>query len=147
MPTGLGFHPFFPHPATATLRAAARALSVAGAEEFPRGSGPIPPALDFAAGRLAAHARGLDHCYSGWSGAASIDWTGARWRVQIAAARLEHLHVYVPDDRDFFCVEPVSHPLDAFNFTGPGSHPPLALAPGADLTVAMTIRCEPAAPG
>jgi aldose 1-epimerase len=144
MPAGIGFHPFFPRPASAWLRAHARGLSRAGALEFPRESRPIPSVLDFARARPIRSANGLDHCYSGWNGTATIEWVDARWRLRLEAAPLAFLHLYVPANRDFFCVEPVSHPLDAFNFAGTEQHAALGLEPGAALAATLVIRCEPA---
>jgi aldose 1-epimerase len=145
MPAGLGFHPFFPRVASARLRAAARRLSQGGAEQFPSASGEIPPALDFRHARPVLDARGLDHCYSGWDGSATVQWADAPWRVELTAEPLEHLHLYVAEDRNVFCVEPVSHSLDAFNFGETDAHAALALAAGAQRTALLALRCEASA--
>jgi aldose 1-epimerase len=146
MPAGIGFHPFFPNPKSARLRAAARCVWEGAALEFPSRCAAIPPALDFGAARSVGDTRGLDHCYSGWSGSATIEWDAdARSRVEIAAAApLEHLMIYAPENRDFFCVEPVSHTVNAFNAPASGEHAALALEPGATRAAALELRCEDA---
>jgi aldose 1-epimerase len=143
MPAGLGFHPFFPRPAAARLLAAAGRLWDGHAEEFPSRSVDIPPDLDFGRARPVRDARGIDHCYSGWSRHAAIEWPGAPYRIVLdAGERLGHLLLYVPEDRDFFCVEPVSHAINAFNYPASDEHAALWLAPDQELSAALTVRCE-----
>jgi aldose 1-epimerase len=144
MPGGFGFHPFFPRPRSARMRAPARRLWQGAAQEFPTTCSAVPPGLDFGSSRAVRYALGLDHCYSGWSGSATIEWddADARSRVELSAAPLEHLMVYVPADRDFFCVEPVSHAINAFNVPGSAEHAALSLEPGAQRAAAVTVRCE-----
>jgi aldose 1-epimerase len=143
MPAGLGFHPFFPHSGSACLTARATNLWSGDAAEFPRHMGRVPPALDFTHGRPIRDARGLDRCYSGWRGRAQIHWKGAAYRVAIAADEpLAHLMLYVPRDRDFFCVEPVSHVVDALNLAPSGPNAMLALEPGQELAVSMTLTAD-----
>jgi aldose 1-epimerase len=145
MPAGVGFHPFFPTPKSARLRAAARCVWEGVASDFPSRCAAIPPALDFGATRPVGDTGGLDHCFSGWSGSATIEWADARSRVELgAAAPLEHLMIYAPEHRDFFCVEPVSHAVNAFNSPDSGEHAALALEPGAVRAAAIELRCEDA---
>lgn len=62
----------------------------------------------------------------------------------LADGAFRHLHVFVPDDRDVLCAEPVSHAPDAVNRPELGA--PVAmdvLAPGAVLSGAMTLRASP----
>jgi aldose 1-epimerase len=125
------------------LHAAARRVWRGPAYEFPRDCIDVPWELDFTRARPVQEARGIDHCYSGWSGNAAIDWPSEPHRVTLAsAAPLEHLLVYVPADREFFCVEPVSHPVNALNFPAAHEHAPRALDPGQELAARVTLRCE-----
>ena len=143
MPAGLGFHPFFPSPASARLTAAAATLWCADAADFPRQIGGVPPELDFSRARAVRDAQGLDRCYSGWRRRAEIDWPGAPYRVALTADEpLEHLMLYVPRDRSFFCVEPVSHAVNALNFPPGRFNAAVALEPEQELSASITLRVE-----
>jgi aldose 1-epimerase len=142
MPAGLGFHPFFPNAESAVLHASAHRISQEKAELFPMTTTAIPAALDFGRARPVRDARGLDHNYSGWNGSATIEWADAPQRIELAAASLANLHVYIPEARDFFCVEPVSHALHAFNFAESEERTALILPAGAQLAAALVLRCE-----
>jgi aldose 1-epimerase len=48
----------------------------------------------------------LDHCLSGWDGIAQLRWPHRF--LTINAAHCSYLHVYTPEGRDFFCIEPQS---------------------------------------
>lgn len=140
MPAGLGFHPYFPRPQSARLTMAATALWSGNAAEFPRRFDRVPPALDFARARPIRDACGLDRCYSGWQRRAEIVWPDARYRVSIAADEpLAHVMLYVPRGRDIFCVEPVSHAVDALNFASRDPHGVIALAPGQEMSASMVL--------
>jgi aldose 1-epimerase len=143
MPAGLGFHPFFPHADSALLIAVAARLWSGDAAEFPRRMAPVPAAFDFAHGRPIRDARGLDRCYSGWRRRAELVWPHAAHRVAITADEpLAHLMLYVPRERQFFCVEPVSHVVDAINFPSGDANAMLALEPAQELSVSMTLTAD-----
>ena len=143
MPAGLGFHPFFPRSGAARLSAVARRFWNGSAQEFPSHSVDVPEELDFAAARPVRDARGVDHCYSGWDGRAAIDWSDAPYRVSLEGdEHLRHFLLYVPEDRDFFCFEPVSHAVSAFNYPASDEHAALGLAPAQQLSATMTLRCS-----
>jgi aldose 1-epimerase len=143
MPGGLGFHPFFPDAGSAILIAPATRLWNGSAAEFPRRAGAIPPALDFASPRPVRDARGVDRCYSGWRGSAAIEWPDAPHRVAIAADEgLAHFMLYVPRERDFFSIEPVSHVVDAVNFPPGDPNAALVLDPGNALSAAIELRVD-----
>lgn len=86
----------------------------------------------------------MDHCYSGWSGRAEIQWSDAAFRVALAVDdAIAHFMLYVPEDRDFFCFEPVSHAINAFNFPESAENAAIAMVPGAELATRMTLRAVP----
>jgi aldose 1-epimerase len=143
MPAGVGFHPFLPRWGTARLTAAASRFWNGSAQEFPSHSVDVPAELDFEAARPVSDARGVDHCYSGWDGSAAIDWADAPYRLSLETnGDLEHFLLYVPEDRDFFCFEPVSHPVNAFNYPESDEHAALGLAPSQELSGTLTLRCD-----
>jgi aldose 1-epimerase len=142
MPAGLGFHPFFSSSGAARLRAVASRVWNGSAQQFPNHSIDIPEELDFAASRPVRDACGVDHCYSGWDGRAAIAWSDAQHCLLLEADEpLRNFFLYIPEDRDFFCFEPVSHAVSAFNYPASEEHAALGLAAGHELSATMTLRC------
>jgi aldose 1-epimerase len=113
MPAGTGLHPYFDRTADSTLELSAAGVREAGSG--PPEAGPVPPRWDFSAARV------LDDdvfevLYSGWKHRATIAWPGRGVAVVMTAGEpLEHLCLWTPDDRPYFCVEPVSNIADGIN--------------------------------
>jgi aldose 1-epimerase len=103
MPAMLGLHPYFPDAASAQLQAHLPRVWLTDRAALPVEETQAPPAWGFDAPR-AVSALGLDHCFSGWNGKATLRWPDRT--VSIHATRCHHLHVYAPGGSDFFCVEP-----------------------------------------
>ena len=55
------------------------------------------------------------------------------------SSSLPYLVVYTPPERDYFCVEPVSHVSNAIHMAEPAAHGLVALAPGETLEAAMRL--------
>jgi aldose 1-epimerase len=120
LPYGIGIHPWFVRTARARLRAvvqgvwktAADPLPIAHTEEF-------PPTWDLRES-VAVNGTLIDNAYTGWSGAASIEWPEHRLKLDINVAELtqSHCHFYRPPQGATFCFEPVSHPINAFHLPG-----------------------------
>ncbi len=76
--------------------------------------------------------------FSGWSGQARIVQGGDAAAVTLSAPSLSTLILYSPAaEADFFCLEPVSHPVDAHNL--PGQPGLCLLAPGEVQTFTMQL--------
>jgi len=69
----------------------------------------------------------LDNCFDGWEGPARI--RDERLSLRLTSS-LSHVVVYTPRDRDYFCVEPVSHVNNALGSDEPNTRGVLALASG-----------------
>jgi aldose 1-epimerase len=78
----------------------------------------------------------FDNCFEGWRGPARI--RDERFSLQLASS-LPYLVVYTPPERDYFCVEPVSHVSNAIHMAEPASHGLVALAPGATFDAWMRL--------
>jgi len=72
----------------------------------------------------------FDNCFEGWRGPARI--RDERFSLKLSSS-LPYLVVYTPTERDYFCVEPVSHVSNAIHMAEPAAHGLVALAPGATL--------------
>lgn len=105
MPAMLGLHPYFPDAARAELRARLPRVWRTDGDALPLEETPTPPEWRFDPAR-AVRTVSLDHCLSGWDGVAALSWPDRV--VTVRAKCCNHLHLYAPAGRDFFCVEPQS---------------------------------------
>ena len=143
MPAGLGFHPFFPWTADAAIQASTRGVWLTDGDKLPRECVAVPASWDLAAGRRLSELE-LDNVFVGWNGQAAISWPERAHRLQLEGEwpMLSFLAVYLPQARDCFCVEPMSHCPDAINLAREGVADTglRVLAPGARRSAAMTLR-------
>jgi len=136
-PFGLGLHPYFPHSPTARLTARTTGLWFVSDDLLPVEHIPTSP---WVAGAALRSARLLDHCHSGWDGAARIDLGPGLPSLNLtASAGFGWLHLYAPPDQDFFCVEPVSHAPNAVNMPDPIAQGVHVLQPGETLKTGMRL--------
>jgi aldose 1-epimerase len=121
-PVGLGFHPYF-------VRRLRSRLHVELSDRWEADATLLPtrkvaqPGIDSDLSHL-----DFDNCFEGWRGPARI--RDERFSLQLSSS-LPYLVVYTPPDRDYFCVEPVSHVSNAVHMADPLAHGLVALAPGA----------------
>ena len=109
VPAGLGLHPFFVRDADSELQCHTEAVWRTDAEVLPIARIVVPPAFDFSKSRNVNEVT-LDNGFDGWDGRATIRWPSRKLRVHLeASATFRHAVIYVPPERPYFCVEPVSH--------------------------------------
>ncbi|MCP4317834.1 MAG: aldose 1-epimerase [Hyphomicrobiales bacterium] len=134
LPFGCGFHPWFPRDHDTTLTFAADSVWMEDADHLPTTKHDLQQVPDWSFGDSRSLPDGwINNAYSGWSLPAEIRQGAGRCSVQITASdNLTTAIIYSPGiDADFFCFEPVSHPVDAFNLA---DYPGLTeLAPGRSL--------------
>lgn len=141
MPAGLGFHPYFPRTGQTSLRFDAKSAAP------PMGQGalvsrPLDAATSFASPR-AVSGTGLDHCYAGWQGSATIIQPETGLHVSMTSLRgAQYCVVYTPADEPYFCVEPVSHFTGAFEAADPYAAGLKLLQPGETLDLAIAIEAR-----
>lgn len=136
LPFGSGLHPWMPDPQGAVLRAPAGGVWMAGSDKLPVKEQLVPPEWDFA-GLRSLPVDGVDNAFSGWGGRAAIHWPGRGVGLEIEAD-MDYFILYVPPGRDFFCFEPVDHPINAHNLPGrPGLS---VLQPGEGLRRRCVFR-------
>lgn len=140
LPFGLGLHPWFPRNSTTRLRFNATGIWPETPDHLPATCQPQPlgdgtPWRDLAP----LPDSWINAGFSGWDGHAWIDQTAGAAPVHLVAAQLGTALVYSPSaNADFFCFEPVSHPVDAHNL--PGQPGLVRLAPGETLSASMTLN-------
>ena len=121
LPYGLGLHPWLPRTPRTTLQATATRIQLEDDRHLPASRIGVDerPEWDF------SQARGLpkewiNNCFEDWDGRARIVWPERAVQLDIEApSALNSFILYSPGRRcDFFCFEPVSHPVDAHNLGG-----------------------------
>ena len=132
-PVGLGWHPYF-------VRRSRSRLHIELAERWERDALALPtrkvaqPGIDAEVAHL-----DFDHCFEGWRGAARIRDEKLSLRLTSSLSRLV---VFTPRERDFFCVEPVSHVNNAIHMAEPQVHGLIALAPGASTSAWLRLEID-----
>ncbi|MBB3105197.1 aldose 1-epimerase [Azomonas macrocytogenes] len=109
---GIGLHPFFPRWKHTRLQASARAVWFEKNQRFPRHERKIEGDWCFTKAKELP-ATLIDHAFSGWNGEFSIIQPDAGYRLECLTEHSDTFILYTPPDKDFFCFEPVSHPINA----------------------------------
>jgi aldose 1-epimerase len=109
VPAGLGLHPFFVRDADTELQTRAQWMWTGDAEVLPVERIATPAEADFSRPRNVNETR-LDNGFDGWERYATIRWPRTGLRLELEASpTFDHAVIYVPPERPYFCVEPVSH--------------------------------------
>ena len=128
-PVGLGWHPYFPK------RARSR-LHIELAERWDGDATGLPvrkvaqPGIDAGVAHLA-----FDHCFDGWRGARA----SATNAFRCSSAPRSTAWWSTPPEKDYFCVEPVSHVSNAIHMADPLAHGLRSLAPGESTRAWMQL--------
>lgn len=147
LPYGLGLHPWFPRTPRTQIAARVQGVWLSGADPIPtRHSTQFPESWDLRGG---ASVQGslIDNGYTGWDGAARIDWPEHGLVLEMRTHDIEtprgpvapqYCLLYRPPAGPAFCFEPITHPIDAFHLEGrPGLQ---VLGPGQTLTLRVSWR-------
>lgn len=138
-PLAFGHHPYFDQYG-AYLSFDADRVFMSGSDGLPTSSTTPLGKFDFSKGEP-VHGRDIDHCYGGWPGKARIVWhdrpLGLVMESNMCAAV-----VYIPQDGDSFCFEPVPHINNALN--RPDDEPTMPVIP-PDSSYRSTISMTAAA--
>ncbi len=115
LPFGLGLHPFLPRTDDVQLQAPAATLWQAGPDCLPTQLTTPTAAWNFdEAHSLDAE---INHAFGGWPGRAEIRWPAQGLQLNINADPGYYV-LFTPTRQDFFCFEPVDHPVNAHNLPG-----------------------------
>ncbi len=129
-PVGAGWHPYF-------VKRARSRLHVELSDRWDTDATLLPtrkvsqPGIDSDLSHL-----DYDNCFDGWHGPARI--RDERFSLRLSSS-LQRLVVYTPPERDYFCVEPVSHVSNAIHMADPAAHGIVALQPGATMEASMRL--------
>lgn len=153
LPYGLGLHPWLPRNRLTTLQAKVSGVWLSHPDGLPKEHATeFPLSWDLNAGISAAGSL-IDNCFTGWNGAARVTWPDqalqltlqqqssqsmATVEVSTHSISSNYLLVFRKLEGDHFCLEPVSHAIDAFHLSGQPSLP--VLQKGESLTLAVSWR-------
>ena len=129
-PIGLGWHPYFPKRARSRLHIELSDRWECDATQLPTRK-VAQPGIDADVAHL-----DFDHHFEGWKGPARI--RDEKLSLQLTSS-LPYLVVYTPQDKDYFCVEPVSHIGNAIHMADPAAHGLRTLQPGESFEASMTL--------
>jgi aldose 1-epimerase len=138
LPFGLGLHPWLPRTAETTLRAPARDVWLEDERHLPTGRVPVHsrPQWDFGKPRPLPSGW-INNGFVGWNGSATIAWPERKLALIVETSEpITTYLLYSPgNSANFFCFEPVSHPVDAHNLCDePGEGGLVVLLPNGRLT-------------
>lgn len=119
MPYGLGLHPYFPKNESTRLRFKAGGVWIAGDDPIPIGyTEQLPPTFDYNSPSALAGPL-IDHCFDGWDGKAEIFYPDKGIALTMLMENSPgYALMYRPPQYDFFCLEPITQPIDAFHMEG-----------------------------
>jgi aldose 1-epimerase len=133
-PFGLGFHPFLAK--TAAMRLSFPAQGYWPEQEYHlpgEWHSGLPADLDFTSPRIPG-SQWINNAFSGWRGNAELADDDA---IVTLRGSTDILMVYQPEQSDFICLEPQTHPVNAHNLPG---YPGLAiLEPEQSLNLTISI--------
>lgn len=132
LPFGLGLHPFLPRTPRTLLLAPASGVWTSGRDWLPRRHLRTPASFGFGVAYPLSE-RVVNHAFTGWTGRARVLWPERGLALDIEADTDQYL-LYTPRDSDWFCFEPVDHPINAVNLNGgAAAHGMSVLEPGQRL--------------
>ena len=142
-PYGLGFHPWLPRTPGTMLELPATEVWLETADYMPAGKVPIGgrPDWDFARARPLPTSW-INNGFAGWHGTARVIWPEHGLQLSVhATPELGTCIVYSPSaDASFFCLEPVSHPVDAFHLPDMPGLRVLRAGERLDVTCTFNVR-------
>ncbi|MFZ5548391.1 MAG: aldose 1-epimerase [Pseudomonadota bacterium] len=129
-PVGLGWHPYFPKRSRSRLHIELTDRWEPDASGLPTRK--VPQAgIDADIAHL-----DFDNCFEGWRGDAKI--RDEKLRISLRST-LPYLVVFTPQNKPYYCVEPVSHVSNAIHMADPLAHGLRKLAPGETFDASMTL--------
>ena len=119
LPYGLGLHPYFPRNAGTTLQMNTTGLWLCGDDPLPVShTTSFPASFDYCHTALLDGPL-IDHCFTGWDGHAVISCPDRALKLALTMRDCNgYALMYRPPGLDFFCLEPITHPIDAFHMSG-----------------------------
>ncbi|MEE4674277.1 aldose 1-epimerase [Pseudomonas alliivorans] len=133
---GLGLHPYLPRTPDTRLLAKASQVWLCDEAGLPIELRDLPDEWNFRNGNSLPHGK-LDNGFTEWDGRSIIRQPDLGYELHCEASGSEYFLVFCPPGLDFFCFEPVSHPVNAHHLPG---HPGLKLLQqGESMTLGFSL--------
>jgi aldose 1-epimerase len=110
-------HPYFPRTANTRLQAPAEQVWLCDAATLPTERVALPAEWDFQQLKTLPKAL-VDNGFCQWNGHCLIQQPDLGFELECRAHGSDYYLLYCPPGLDFFCVEPVSHPVNAHHLPG-----------------------------
>jgi aldose 1-epimerase len=120
LPYGLGQHPWLLRTTDTRVQGQVKGVWLSHPDRLPSQHRTALGEWDLRTG-IPAHGPLIDNAFTGWQGAARIEWPEARWALSVEQFGTDSggcLLVFRPESGPTFCVEPVTHPVDAIHLPG-----------------------------
>jgi aldose 1-epimerase len=141
LPFGLGLHPFIERDSDTLVAAPANGLWLSDPDWLPTEHVRTPPAWQFGVAYPLPEVL-VNHSFTDWAGWMTAHWPERQLMLTIQADTRCFV-LYTPPAQDWFCFEPVDHPINAMNLAGGGqAHGMTLLAPGASLARTFSMMVE-----
>lgn len=116
LPYGLGLHPYFVRNAQTRLMAKTEGVWLSGTDAIPTEHVTTFPATWNYNTPAPLDGPMIDNCFTGWNGKAVIDYPEHELRLTMIVPDCNgYTLLYRPPGLDYFCLEPITHPIDAFH--------------------------------
>ena len=143
LPYGLGLHPYFFRDGETRLQMQCDGMWLSGDDPMPLAHAQSLPAnADY---RLPSSLDGplVDHCFTGWNGQVTIRYPPQGLTLELTMAHCDgYLLMYRPPGLDFFCIEPITHPIDAFHLPNRPGLRVLKKGEAMMLELALRVRAD-----
>ncbi|MDF2793528.1 aldose 1-epimerase [Pseudomonas orientalis] len=114
---GLGLHPYFPRRPDTRLQAQASQVWMSDAAKLPTQLTAVSQDWDFSHTRKLPQSL-VDNGFVGWDGHCLIEQPQLGYSLECQATGADYFLLYCPPGLEFFCIEPVSHPVNAHHLPG-----------------------------
>jgi aldose 1-epimerase len=114
---GLGLHPYLPRTPDTRLQSKAGHVWMCDASKLPTHLSAVPADWDFQSLKPLPDSL-VDNGFCEWDGHCLIQQPDLGYELHCQATGSDVYLLYCPPGLDFFCIEPVSHPVDAHHLPG-----------------------------
>ena len=144
MPVGFGLHPYFVRTPGTRLRVGVERMWKTDTQSMPSELVPVPPEIPLASKGISPDDVSLDANFLGFGGRADIEWPEHDLSLRLEAnGPFACCVVYTPPGQPFFCAEPVTNCIDAFNLAAAGRQDTGMLVVAAGQQVSGTVSFIP----
>ena len=136
---GLGLHPYFPRTENTRLQAKAEQVWLCNASKLPTQQVAIPGEWNFQQTKALPETL-VDNGFCNWDGHCLIQQPDLGYELECQATGSDYYLLYCPAGLAFFCIEPVSHPVNAHHLPGRPGLRLLEQGQSAELTFSLKYR-------